>query len=107
MYKYILNGRPLSADAGNGYIFIRHQAPYTPLKVTAACRNALKRILSTYGFELSPGQGFHMTRKTFATRLDDISNVLGHASRETAEVYLERDEGRMRMCPLEFGGVLS
>lgn len=114
VYKYILNGRPLSADAGNGYIFIRHQAPYTPLKVTAACRNALKRILSTYGFELSPGQGFHMTRKTFATRLlradnrlDDISNVLGHASRETAEVYLERDEGRMRMCPLEFGGVLS
>lgn len=55
-----------------------------------------------------------MTRKTFATRLlradnrlDDISNALGHASRETAEVYLERDEGKMRMCPLEFGGVPS
>ena len=40
-----------------------------------------------------------MTRKTFATRmlradnkLDDISNALGHARQETAEVYLERDE---------------
>ena len=114
VYRYILNGRPTSADAGNGYIFIRHQAPYTPLKVTTACRNALKRILNAYGFELPPGLGFHMTRKTFATRLlradnrlDDISNALGHASRETAEVYLERDEGKMRMCPLEFGGVLS
>lgn len=114
VYKYILNGRPQSADAGNGYIFIRHQAPYAPLKATTACRSALKRILAAYGFELQPGQGFHMTRKTFATRLlradnrlDDISNALGHASRETAEVYLERDEGKMRMCPLEFGGVLS
>lgn len=96
------------------YIFISHQAPYIPLKVTTACRGALKRILAEYGFELSTGQGFHMTRKTFATRmlradnkLDDISNALGHARQETAEVYLERDEDKMRLCPLEFGGVLS
>ena len=75
---------------------------------------AIKRILAEYGFELSAGQGFHMTRKTFATRmlradnkLDDISNALGHARQETAEVYLERDEDKMRLCPLEFGGVLS
>ena len=114
VYKYIMDGRPESAAAGNGYIFIRHQAPYIPLKVTTACRGALKRILAEYGFELSAGQGFHMTRKTFATRmlragnrLDDISNALGHARQETAEVYLERDEDKMRLCPLEFGGVLS
>lgn len=114
VYKYIMNGRPESAVTGNGYIFIRHQAPYIPLKVTTACRGALKRILAEYGFELSTGQGFHMTRKTFATRmlradnkLDDISNALGHARQETAEVYLERDEDKMRLCPLEFGGVLS
>ena len=114
VYKYIMNGRPESAVTGNGYIFIRHQAPYFPLKVTTACRGALKRILAEYGFELSAGQGFHMTRKTFATRmlradnkLDDISNALGHARQETAEVYLERDEDKMRLCPLEFGGVLS
>lgn len=114
VYKYIMDGRPESAAAGNGYIFIRHQAPYIPLKVTTACRGALKRILAEYGFELSAGQGFHMTRKTFATRmlragnrLDDISNALGHACQETAEVYLERDEDKMRLCPLEFGGVLS
>lgn len=114
VYKYIKNGRPESAASGNGYIFVHHQAPYVPLKVTTACRGALKRILSEYGFTLSPGQGFHMTRKTFATRmlradnrLDDISNALGHARQETAEVYLELDEDKMRLCPLEFGGVLS
>lgn len=55
-----------------------------------------------------------MTRKTFATRmlradsrLDDISNALGHARQETAGVYLGLDEDKMRLCPLEFGGVLS
>lgn len=114
IYKYIMNGRPESAADGNGYIFVRHQAPYLPLKATTVCRGALKRILSEYGFELSAGQGFHMTRKTFATRmlradnrLDDISNALGHTRQETAEVYLERDEYKMRLCPLDFGGVLS
>jgi len=114
VYKYVLNGRPKSAKEGNGYVFICHQAPYVAFKVTTSCNAALKRILSTYGFELSYGQGFHMTRKTFATRmlrsnnkLDHISNALGHARQETAEVYLERDEEGMRCCPLEFGGVLS
>ena len=112
--KYILRGRPKSADAGNGYIFIRHQAPYIPFSDgTVTCKSALRRILSAYGIELKPGQGFHMTRKTFVTRMlqsgnriDDISNALGHASKGTAEVYLERDESNMRLCPLEFGGVL-
>ncbi len=114
VYKYITQGRPQSAEEGNGYIFIHHLAPYVPLKVTTACRGALKRILDTYGYNLEKGQGFHMTRKTFATqllradnKLDDISTALGHARQETAEVYLERDEAGMRLCPLNFGGVLS
>lgn len=81
---------------------------------TTACKGALKRVLAAYDYELPKGQGFHMTRKTFATkmlrannRLDDISNALGHARQETAEVYLERDEETMRLCPLKFGGVWS
>ena len=113
LYKYIVQGRPKSADVGNGYIFIRHQAPYVPFTVTTVCKNTLNRVLARYGLHLKKGQGFHMTRKTFATnmmrarnKLDDISNALGHARQETAEVYLERDEAGMRMCPLPFGGVL-
>lgn len=55
-----------------------------------------------------------MTRKTFATNmlradneLDSISNALGHAMPETAAVYLELDEEKMRLCPIDFGGVIS
>lgn len=113
VYKYIAYGRPKAADTGNGYIFVRHAAPYVPFTVTTVCKSTLKRVLDRYGIKLQPGQGFHMTRKTFATKmlksknkLDTISNALGHTSQKTAEVYLERDEEGMRMCPLQFGGVL-
>lgn len=114
VYKYITKGRPKAAKEADGFIFVHHVAPYVPLKVTTACRAALKRVLAAYDYELPKGQGFHMTRKTFATnmlrsnnRLDDISSALGHARQETAEVYLERDEENMRLCPLDFGGVWS
>jgi site-specific recombinase XerD len=111
VYKYIMDGRPHSGVNGVGYVFVRHLAPFGAV-TRQICRNALKRILSAYALELPHGQGFHITRKTFATRLltsrnsiDDISNALGHAHRATAEVYLERDEEGMRLCPLPFESV--
>lgn len=112
VYQYIVRGRPASYEDGSGYIFIQHLAPYGRLQTPTVCRLALKRILSFGGYELPAGQGFHITRKTFATRLlealnkiDDISNALGHVRKETSEVYLERDEAGMRLCPIRFGSV--
>lgn len=112
VYKYITEGRPQSGAKGDGYVFIRHHAPFDGMKTIQACRYALKNIMSTYGLELPCGQGFHITRKTFATRLltsktsiDDISNALGHALHKTAETYLSRDEEGMRLCPLAFESV--
>jgi site-specific recombinase XerD len=112
VYKYIIEGRPQSGAQGDGYIFIRHRAPYSGMKTIQACRYALKQVLSAYGLELPPGEGFHITRKTFATRLltsknsfDDISNTLGHAVPKSAEAYLARDEEGMRSCPLPFESV--
>ena len=112
IYKYILEGRPQSGIQGDGYVFIRHRAPYSGMKTIQACRYALKTVLSAYGLELPPGEGFHITRKTFATRLltsknsfDDISNALGHAMPKSAEAYLARDEYGMRLCPLPFESV--
>ena len=112
VYKYIMEGRPQSGTQGDGYVFIRHRAPYSGMKTIQACRYALKKVLSTYGLELPPGEGFHITRKTFATRLltsknsfDDISNALGHTMPKSAEAYLARDEEGMRLCPLPFESV--
>jgi site-specific recombinase XerD len=110
--KYIVEGRPQSGPKGDGYVFIRHRAPFDGMKTIQACRYALKNIMSAYGLELPAGQEFHITRKTFATRLlasknsiDDISNALGHALQKTAETYLARDEEGMRLCPLSFESV--
>ena len=71
-----------------------------------------EKIMSACGLELPAGEGFHITRKTFATRLlksrnsfDDISNALGHAVPKSAEAYLARDEDGMRLCPLPFESV--
>ena len=112
VYKYLMNGRPQSGADGTGFVFIRHFAPFGSMETAAPCRYALKNVLSAHGLELPRGQGFHITRKTFATSLlasknslDDISNALGHALQATAEVYLERDEDRMRLCPLPFESV--
>lgn len=114
VYQYIVNGRPTSFAEGQGYIFIQHIAPYGNLCSNTACRDALRRILSSCGFELPAGQGFHITRKTFATRLleaqnklEDISDALGHVRKDTSEVYLERNEAGMRLCPICFGSVTA
>jgi len=65
--------------------------------------------------ELPHGQGFHITRKTFATRLltvgtaiDTITDSLGHGARNAVDSYLAHDEEGMRLCPLPFaiGGSL-
>ena len=66
--------------------------------------NALKRFLSI------PRNGscsFHSVRKTFATQLLDgktklelISDSLGHSTDSTVHKYLSLDEERMRSCAL-------
>jgi len=113
VYKYIAQGRPRSSAAGNGFVFIRHNSPYTSLN-KSSCGRALTRILSANGLKLPHGQGFHITRRTFATRLlkartkvDSIVDSLGHASWQSIDDYLAHDADGMRLCPLPFaiGGV--
>ena len=109
VYKYITQGRPQSGLSGAGFIFIRHNSPYSNLN-RRNCINALARILSASGLKLPPGAGFHITRRTFATRLlnarakvDSIADALGHASRQSVDDYLLHDEEGMMLCPLSFG----
>ena len=114
VYKYISQGRPQSDVSGVGFVFIRHNAPYTKL-TRSICRCALACILSVNGLELPRGQGFHITRRTFATHLlkartkvDSIADALGHASRMSVDDYMAHDEEGMLLCPLPFtiGGAL-
>ena len=108
IYKYVMQGRPTSGAEGNGFIFIRHKSPYSGL-TRNVCRYALDRVLAEKGLNLPKGQGFHITRRTFATRLlkartkvDSLVDALGHASRSSVDDYLAHDEEGMRLCPLPF-----
>ena len=115
VYKYITQGRPHSGISGVDFIFVRHNSPYSNLNSSSNCNIALTHILSTNGLKLPPGQGFHITRRTFATRLltartkiDSIVDSLGHTSRQSIDDYLAHDEEGMRLCPMPFtvGGAL-
>lgn len=102
IYAYICSGRPESVSP---YIFIHHTVPYGRLE-KGACLKALKQVLPE---RTTPGNGFHVTRKTFATMLlrhgtsvNLIIDTLGHRSDSTVSKYLSLDEERMRLCPLTF-----
>jgi site-specific recombinase XerD len=112
IYRYIIDGRPQSGEAG--YIFVSHNAPFRAVSY-AVCGNALKRVLSSANIELPSGQGFHITRRTFATHLltarteiNRIAESLGHTDTMSVDVYLAHDEASMRLCPLSFsvGGIV-
>ncbi len=100
MFRYIRDGRPQSSEP---YVFIRHEAPYNRIQ-RGVCRSALKRFIATSD---NKSCCFHSLRKTFATQLlkgntkvELISDSLGHQTDSTVHKYLSLDEKQMRMCPL-------
>jgi integrase len=108
VYRYISQGRPQSRVSSAGFVFIRHMAPYSEL-TNSVCGYAIKHALSVYGLKLPHRQGFHITRRTFATRLlkagtkvDSIVDALGHTSRKSIDAYMAHDEEGMLLCPLSF-----
>lgn len=104
IYKYLRDGRPGSS---NKHIFILHEAPYGAIH-RSVCGNALKR------FRVNPAgsKQFHITRKTFATnllesktKLELISDSLGHSTDSTVYKYLSLDDERMRECSISMADV--
>ena len=100
LFRYIRDGRPRSSVP---YIFIRHEAPYDRIQ-HGVCRSALKRFI---GVSDDKSCCFHSVRKTFATQLlkgntkvELISDSLGHSTNSTVHKYLSLDEKQMRICPL-------
>lgn len=100
LFRYIRDGRPQSSEP---YIFIRHEAPYDRIQ-RGVCRSALKRFIAASD---NKSCCFHSVRKTFATQLlkgntkiELISDSLGHRADGTVHKYLSLDEKQMRKCPL-------
>lgn len=100
LFRYLRDGRPKSDVP---YVFICHEAPYGRL-YRGVCAKALTRFIDPLA---EHGRGFHVVRKTFATKLLEgstkvelISDSLGHSTDVTVHKYLSLDEKRMRMCPL-------
>ena len=102
LYQYITNGRPCMVSE---YVFISHRVPYGRLG-TSSCRRALNKTLD------KQKHGFHLTRKTFATRMlisktntDIIADSLGHRNNSTVLKYLATDGDTMRQCSLTLKGI--
>ena len=102
IYRYILESRPNTASE---YIFITHRVPYTKLS-HCVCWQALNKALP------EPSGGFHITRRTYASRLlinnvaaGRIAETLGHADNSSVMQYLSTDGEKMRMCSLPISAV--
>lgn len=103
---YIKYGRP---DCENNLVFVRHIVPIQ--FITAAGMTAIvKRYVNKAGIDSSPyGRGGpHAMRSTLATVLLEnniplpaISEILGHSSTRTTEIYLKLDIPQLRRCCLE------
>lgn len=105
---YILNSR-VNSDADE--IFLRGYAPYKAMKPGSASKISLK-YLSEFDSNDCPEKGFHILRRTAATKLFEnnvptsvISASLGHLNPDSADVYLSTDSKKMRKCALSLYGI--
>lgn len=101
IYSYLISGRPTN---NIDYIFIKSKAPFGKL-TSKVCINALYRILPER--KEVKGGGFHVTRRTFATKLlqnhagvDDVMDALGHRDPTSVMKYLLLDDDRSKKCGL-------
>ena len=102
LYRYLMSGRPhISSD----YVFITHRVPYDKLHASC-CHRALNNVLD------KQKNGFHITRKTFASRMlinktdtDTIADSLGHSNSSTVLKYLSTDSNTMRQCAISLKGI--
>lgn len=104
---YILYGRPASESP---FVFLRSVAPYTNLKI-GSCIGS--RIVQKYAslagvtWTVEERKGFHSFRRSLGrdllvndVPLCTISEILGHADRNSTKQYLSIDIKHLRECAL-------
>ncbi|ACV62307.1 integrase family protein [Desulfofarcimen acetoxidans DSM 771] len=107
LYRYICEGRPQS---NSHHIFIHHRAPYC--RFSSATFGRLLKAAVTAQCEDEAIHGFHVTRKTFASKLlatgnpaTTIAAALGHVGVDTVDEYLATNEDQMRLCAIGLKGI--
>ena len=94
LLAYIEDARPV---VPTDRVFLRAQAPFTPLRSSAEIAGIVARILKRGGFSGLP-TGAHVFRHSLASAwlrdgadLDQIGVALRHASRDTTAIYAKVD----------------
>lgn len=106
LIDYIKFGRPVS---NSKIVFLRHISPIKPISAPGMTA-IVKRYANKAGINSAPGHGKgpHAMRSSLASvllaeniPLPIISEILGHSSTRTTEIYLKIDIEQMRNCSLE------
>lgn len=110
LIDYIKNARKGKVD--NEFIFIRTKAPFSKYQTgTALCRIVTDAIADAGIDATGRHHGPHALRHSMASNLlsedvqvCEISDILGHASTMTTEIYLTIDETHLKELTLEVPG---
>lgn len=110
LLAYIEDVRPVvSTDR----VFLRTQAPFTPLRSSAEIAGIVARILKRGGFSHLP-TGSHVFRHSLASAwlrdgadLDQIGIALRHASRDTTAIYAKVDVSMLATVAQPWPGAAS
>lgn len=107
LLDYLKNGRHPSID--KDYILTTLYAPYTRIKSNSTVHRALSRAMDLAGVNYEgKHHGAHALRHSLATNMINnnvpisaISQVLGHSSSRTTEIYITKDTTHLRELSLE------
>lgn len=111
LIEYLKNGRPQTAS---DHVFVRHNAPYEEFAPNAAMNRILVKYIRQAGVKIKRDVplGLHSLRHTLASTmlaqdvpLETISEVLGHMSVKSTDIYLHIDFKRLWECALDADGV--
>lgn len=107
LYRYICEGRPQSDSP---HVFVHHRAPYC--RLGGRTFGVLLKAAVATQYESEAIHGFHVTRKTFASKLltngnppTKIAAALGHVGVSSVDEYLATNEDKMRLCAIGLKGI--
>lgn len=104
---YLKNGRPVTDSP---YVFVRHNAPFEAFAPNAAMNRILVGSIRKAGIKIPHDvpSGLHSLRHSLASTLLEediplatISEILGHMSIKSTDVYIHIDMKRLKECTID------